>query len=74
MGIGLRKNPVGGRHVAFERGLLQSHSGWPFRREMRAYAVRREAMGASKAASGSRPHTDMPVSEKQAIERRKWVL
>ena len=33
-----RKNGKGGRHVAIERGLSPTGSGWPFRRELRELA------------------------------------
>jgi hypothetical protein len=33
-----RKRGKGGRHVAIERGLRPSGSGWPFRRELRELA------------------------------------
>jgi hypothetical protein len=33
-----RKRGKGGRHVAMERGLRPSGSGWPFRRELRELA------------------------------------
>jgi hypothetical protein len=32
------KNGKGGRHVAIERGLRPTGSGWPFRRELRELA------------------------------------
>ncbi len=35
----MRKNSKGGRHVAVERGLKPSGSGWPFRRELRELAA-----------------------------------
>ena len=34
----VRKNGKGGRHVAIERGLRPTGSGWPFRRELRELA------------------------------------
>jgi hypothetical protein len=34
----VHKNGKGGRHVAIERGLRLTGSGWPFRREMRELA------------------------------------
>lgn len=34
----MRKNSKGGRHVAVERGLKPTGSGWPFRRELRELA------------------------------------
>ena len=33
-----RKQGKGGRHVAIERGLRPTGSGWPFRRELRELA------------------------------------
>ena len=34
----VHKNGKGGRHVAVERGLRPTGSGWPFRRELRELA------------------------------------
>lgn len=33
-----RKQGKGGRHIAIERGLKSTGSGWPFRRELRELA------------------------------------
>ena len=35
----VRKSGKGGRHVAVERGLRPTGSGWPFRRELRELAA-----------------------------------
>ena len=42
----------GGRHVAIERGLSPTGSGWPFRRELRELAaeVRRAAASGKRVA------------------------
>ena len=57
-----QRKPNAGRHVAIERGLHPNGAGWPFRRELRQLAARRETAQADRSRvrvgglAESRPH------------------
>jgi hypothetical protein len=53
-----RKNGKGGKHVAIQRGLRPTGSGWPFRRELRELASM--CFGGRR---GPTPPTNRPVKE-----------
>jgi hypothetical protein len=54
----VHRNGKGGKHVAVERGLRPTASGWPFRRDLRELASM-----CSGGRRGPAPPTNRPVKE-----------